>query len=92
MCCFHLPELFEGESDCMDERERGQFSIFGAVEEKVCTDFGGEGRLPLQVANVSKVPVGRSLGGYEENLEKLRGGAVSGLYTGGAQEMQKKHG
>ena len=29
LCC-------EGESECTSERARGQFSIFGAVEEKCC--------------------------------------------------------
>jgi hypothetical protein len=29
------------ESECTSEMGRGQFSIFGAVEEMVFTDFGG---------------------------------------------------
>jgi hypothetical protein len=31
--------LVEGESECTGERGRGQFSIFGAVEENVAADF-----------------------------------------------------
>ena len=46
-----------GESDCMDEREGGQFSIFGAVEEMVCMDFGGKLWLTQSSANVGKAHV-----------------------------------
>jgi len=31
----------ESESDCTSETRAGQFSIFGAVEEKDCGDFSG---------------------------------------------------
>jgi len=31
----------ESEGDCTSERGAGQFSIFGAVEEKIATDFRG---------------------------------------------------
>jgi hypothetical protein len=41
----------------MDEREGGQFSIFGAGEEKVCMDFGGKLWLPQSSANLSKAHV-----------------------------------
>src|ERR1039458_4385328 len=35
----------EGESECTSERARGQFSIFGAVEEMFATDFHGSARI-----------------------------------------------
>jgi hypothetical protein len=41
----------------MDEREGGQFSIFGAVEEMVCMDFGGKLWLPQSKANLSKAHI-----------------------------------
>jgi hypothetical protein len=36
---FHF--LTRNEDECTSERARGQFSIFGAVEENVSTDFLG---------------------------------------------------
>ncbi len=35
--------LLEGESECTSERARGQFSIFGAVEENCCHGFSRMG-------------------------------------------------
>jgi hypothetical protein len=35
----------EGEGDCTSEMGSGQFSIFGAVEEKMATDFHGFKRI-----------------------------------------------
>jgi hypothetical protein len=42
--------LIEGESECTSERARGQFSIFGAVEENACHGFSriGTDQEPLQ--------------------------------------------
>jgi hypothetical protein len=37
----------EGESECTGERGRGQFSIFGAVEENVAADFRGWKRIEI---------------------------------------------
>jgi len=38
-------DFYEGEGECTSERVAGQFSIFGAVEEKARTIRGGEERM-----------------------------------------------
>jgi hypothetical protein len=34
-----LENVYEGEGDCTSETGAGQFSIFGAIEEKNCRGF-----------------------------------------------------
>jgi len=82
----------EDESECTSERARGQFSIFGAVEEK-----GGHGFLRigrdknlLEDMALSRV---EGAGSVDENAGvKKFGKRGVGMCTAGAQEMQKGSG
>jgi hypothetical protein len=82
----------EGESECTSEKARGQFSIFGAVEEMFATDFDGSTR----IENFFSDAAVRRM----EGLSSVCGGGFGGkcgergnlLCTGGAQEMQKGSG
>ena len=86
---FALVLVERGEKDCTRESARGQFNIFGAVEENGCHGFADapRSRRPFEILHESacwaQVLIGRKPS--ESNFE-LR---ESSLSTVGAQEMQK---
>ena len=81
--------FYEGEGDCTSERVRGQFSIFGAIEEKLCcgfsrifTDEYGRSRHAAECMGVRVFELTVGVGRF---LSERRGGISTGI----AQEMQK---
>jgi hypothetical protein len=44
-CGWNELNLYESEGDCTSEMGVGQFSIFGAIEEKNGRDFPGMGKM-----------------------------------------------
>jgi hypothetical protein len=83
-------EMFcESEADSTSETGVGQFSIFGAVEEK-----SGPGFLPEdghevmgEASAVAALDGGVLMRGFDQRVGRVEFG--SGLSTGSAQEMQK---
>jgi hypothetical protein len=79
----------EGEGDCTSERRAGQFSIFGAVEEKNTTDSAGSApRWKLQCEEWLRLWIVvdfAAVQGWRKNLVEW----AAGLSTELAQEMQK---
>lgn len=82
----------EGESECTSERARGQFSIFGAIEEMFAVDFHGVTR----IRNYFNGEAVRRMEGLSTDCGGGFGGKcgkrADSLCTGGAQEMQKGSG
>jgi len=82
----------EGETDCTSEMVRGQFSIFGAIEEKDQEIFPESLRVkkslnPAQLNCMDvEVRVNRAVQQYETRAVGSR------MSTGRAQEMQKGSG
>jgi hypothetical protein len=79
----------ESESDCTSEMGAGQFSIFGAVEEKSRSGFSRSGRSEGE----SESEVAGALDGAVfvcgARCAGNRVEGVGGMSTGRAQEMQK---
>jgi hypothetical protein len=78
-----------GEGECTKEMGAGQFSIFGAIEEKEAPDFRGFLRIKERdwkaVARCVIVRVPASVPRLEEYLLEW----AAGISTEGSQEMQK---
>lgn len=79
----------EGETDCTAEKTRGQFNIFGAIEEMRATDSEGWRGVQETLEDFAASRMGRRVPfvcrGEGENRRERAGG----LFTAGAQEMQK---
>jgi hypothetical protein len=59
----------EGETECTSERARGQFSIFGAIEEMLATDSGGSAAIKKRVEDILR----RRMEGACSNRGRLEG-------------------
>jgi hypothetical protein len=60
----------EGESECTSERARGQFSIFGAIEEMFATDFWGSARIKELFQRCGCKPLGGLEFGLRNRIER----------------------
>ncbi len=78
----------EGEKECTSEKRQGQFSIFGAIEEKRCDEIS---RICTEQEKSSGHVWARLRELFEgmKRVEKNLAELAAGLSTGLAQEMQK---
>ena len=80
----------EGESECTSEMRTGQFSIFGAIEEKECRGFWRAG---TGAANAEECGVLLGMALFllpEKRTGKFQVEGAGRISTAGAQEMQKQ--
>jgi hypothetical protein len=86
-CCFYF--CCGSEGHCTSESERGQFSIFGAIEEKsgqgLCRMNMGQEESWKRAVKLCGAMVFSSVLFGNENLAT----PAAGISTDGAQEMQK---
>jgi hypothetical protein len=75
-------KVYEGEGDCTSETGAGQFSIFGAIEEKSRKVFSERARMKRQLRR------GRLCAGSREFLGKGRGHGK--IWSSGAAEYPQK--
>jgi len=84
-------KFYESEGDFTGEWDAGQFSIFGAIEEKAGAEFGGSPEMQRR-SNASDCPI--EWGGFRARAARRKKLIkwAAGLSTGSAQEMQKGQG
>lgn len=77
--------IFEGEGECTSEMHGGQFSIFGAIEEKSIGGFPKLTHSSARLRTLVFASISADAPCAARNLVEW----AAGLSTGSAQEMQK---